>query len=144
VLHASEVREHLLLRLFAHRAGVEDDEVGVFRALGRLHAVALAQHVGDPVRVVLVHLAAERAQVDLAHYRVGVTGVTASLPPAWSFAAGCWASWGVRIQTWRTMPSRSSRYLTCEPGGTAVGTTRRLFWSRIWTPGASRTATPLI
>src|ERR1041385_6441098 len=34
-------------------------------------------------------------------------------------------------------------YLTCEPGGTAVGTIRRLFWSRICTPGASRTATPL-
>ena len=78
--HAAEIGEHLLLRLLAHRAGIEDDQIRVFRALGPLHAFSRAQDVGDLVRVVLVHLAAEGAQIELGHQRA---------------AASC----GVRIQT---------------------------------------------
>ena len=33
--HPAEVVEHLFLRLLAHRAGVEQDDVGVFRRVGR-------------------------------------------------------------------------------------------------------------
>ena len=32
VLDAPEIGEHLFLRLFAHRAGVEEDDVGILRA----------------------------------------------------------------------------------------------------------------
>ena len=39
VLHAPEVGEHLLLRLLAHRAGVEQDQVGLLRVLRRLVAL---------------------------------------------------------------------------------------------------------
>ncbi len=65
VLDAAEVAEHLLLRLLAHRAGVEQDQVRLLGVGRRLVAVGRAQHVGHLVRVVLVHLAAERADVDL-------------------------------------------------------------------------------
>src|SRR5215472_12267645 len=36
VLDAAEVAEDLLLRLLAHRAGVEEDEIGVVDVVGRL------------------------------------------------------------------------------------------------------------
>ena len=39
VLDAAEVAEHLLLRLLAHRAGVEEDQVGVLDVGGRLVAL---------------------------------------------------------------------------------------------------------
>jgi hypothetical protein len=58
-LHAAQVGEHLLLRLLAHRAGVEQDQVGLVHVLRRLVALGGAQHVDHLVRVVLVHLAAE-------------------------------------------------------------------------------------
>ena len=64
--HAPEVMEHALLRLFAHRAGVEQDDVGVVRPGGRLEALGRVQHVGHLGRVVLVHLTAKRADVQLA------------------------------------------------------------------------------
>ncbi len=69
VLHPSEIGEHLLLRLLAHRAGVEEDEVGVFGLLATLVAVGCGEHVGHPVRVVLVHLASEGADVDALRHR---------------------------------------------------------------------------
>jgi len=59
VLDATEVAEHLFLRLFAHRAGVEQDQVGLVHIAGRLVPLGGVQHVGHLVRVVLVHLAAE-------------------------------------------------------------------------------------
>ncbi|MNT15287.1 hypothetical protein D3C72_1503340 [compost metagenome] len=59
VLHAAEVGEHLLLRFLAHRAGVEQDEVGLVHVLRGLVALRGVEHVGHLVRVVLVHLAAE-------------------------------------------------------------------------------------
>jgi hypothetical protein len=41
--HAPQVREHFLLRLLAHRAGVEQDEIGLARIVRRLHALSRAQ-----------------------------------------------------------------------------------------------------
>ena len=67
VLHAAQIRKHLFLRLFAHGTGVEQDDVRLFRVVGQFEpALVLAQHVGHLVRVVLVHLAAEGADVQLA------------------------------------------------------------------------------
>jgi hypothetical protein len=59
VLDPAEVAEHLFLRFLAHRAGVEQDQVGLVHVGGGLVALGGAQHVGHLVRVVLVHLAAE-------------------------------------------------------------------------------------
>ncbi len=64
--HAPEIVEDALLRLFAHRTGVEQDDIGVVRPVGRFQAVGLVQHVGHLGRVVLVHLTAESADVQLA------------------------------------------------------------------------------
>ena len=66
--HPAEVVEYALLRLFAHRAGVEEDDVGVVRAVGQREPVGRGEHVGHAVRVVLVHLAAERADVELLRH----------------------------------------------------------------------------
>jgi hypothetical protein len=69
VAHPAEVVEHLLLRLFAHRAGVEQDDVGFLGIVGLDRALAAGQDVGHLVRVVLVHLAAEGADEDfLGHW----------------------------------------------------------------------------
>src|SRR5258706_6785854 len=119
VPHAPQIGEQLLLRLLAHRAGVEHDEVRIFRTLRALHTVSGAQHVGDLVRVVLVHLAAEGAQVELPHQGC--------------FAASCVES----THTSRTWPAVSRRYFTTEPGGSALGMITRFDSSRICAPGAS-------
>ena len=57
----AQVVEYLLLRLLAHRAGIEQDDVGFLGAFRLDHAVAAGQHVGHLVGVVFVHLAAEGA-----------------------------------------------------------------------------------
>ena len=67
--HAAEIVEHALLRLFAHRAGVEQDDVGVLGSIGEREAAVRVEHVGHLVRVVLVHLAAEGADVELGRHR---------------------------------------------------------------------------
>jgi hypothetical protein len=54
-----EQREHLLLRLLAHRAGVHEEQVRFRRVVGGHEIRAGAQHVRHPGGVVLVHLAAE-------------------------------------------------------------------------------------
>ena len=59
VLHAAQVAEDLLLSLLAHRAGVEENQVGFVDVLRRLVAFGDIQNVRHLVRVVLVHLAAE-------------------------------------------------------------------------------------
>jgi hypothetical protein len=61
VLDPAEVVENLLLRLLAHRAGVEQDDVGFFRVVGLDDTFGGIEHVGHLVRVVLVHLAPESA-----------------------------------------------------------------------------------
>ena len=75
VLDAAEIAEDLLLRLLAHRAGVEEDQVGLFRVVGRRVALGGLHDVGHLVRVVFVHLAAEGADVDLLlRRRIGGNG----------------------------------------------------------------------
>ena len=66
--HAPQVVEHPLLRLLAHRARVEQDDVRVLGPLGERRAFGGMQHVRHLVRVVLVHLAAERANVELLRH----------------------------------------------------------------------------
>jgi hypothetical protein len=64
----SEIVEHALLRLFAHRAGVEQDDVGVLGTVGERITAIGGEHVGHLVRVVLVHLTAEGADVKLLRH----------------------------------------------------------------------------
>ena len=59
VLDAAQVAEDFFLRLFTHRAGVEQDQVGFVDILGGLVALCRMQYVGHLVRVILVHLAPE-------------------------------------------------------------------------------------
>ena len=59
VLDPAEVMEHLFLCLLAYRAGIEQDDVGVFRVVGLDDAFAGVQHIGHLVRIVFVHLAPE-------------------------------------------------------------------------------------
>src|SRR3954451_9255635 len=108
MLNPAEIGKNFLLRLFAHRAGVEDDEVGIVRICGPLQSFRLAHDVHDFVGIVLVHLATERAQEQLRHCQ--------------SRLSGCEASDGVRIQICRTMPSGSTMYFASAPGGMAAGT----------------------
>src|SRR3954454_22863977 len=61
-----EVRDEALVGLLADRAGVEEDEVGVTRVLGLAVAERL-EHALHALRVVLVHLAAERRDVVALH-----------------------------------------------------------------------------
>ena len=68
MLDAAEVVKHLLLRLLAHRAGVEQDHVRVFRSVRLDYALAVAEDIGHLVRVVLVHLATKGTDVKLLHY----------------------------------------------------------------------------
>ena len=65
--HASKIVKHALLGVFAHRAGVKQNQVGVFGAVGRAIALGSAKHIGHFGRVVLVHLAAEGANEQLFH-----------------------------------------------------------------------------
>jgi hypothetical protein len=68
---AAEVVEHLLLRLLAHRAGVEQDDVGFLGVLRPDRTFVAGQHVGHLVGVVFVHLAAEGADEHfLCHRRL--------------------------------------------------------------------------
>ena len=66
--NAPEVVEYALLRLFAHRAGVEQDDVRVLGTVGERIAAIGGEHVGHLVRVVLVHLTAEGADVKLLRH----------------------------------------------------------------------------
>src|SRR6185437_7610253 len=57
-LPAAQLREHLVLRLLADRAGVDQDHVGVAFVPRQLQTVRIGQHVGHARAVVFVHLAA--------------------------------------------------------------------------------------
>ena len=59
--HPAEVVKNPLLRLLAHRAGVEENDVGVFGSVGLDDVFGGSEHVGHLVRIVLVHLAPEGA-----------------------------------------------------------------------------------
>src|SRR5690606_4444501 len=66
VLPAAELGEHLLLGLFADRAGIDQDDVGLGLVPGQFQAVLGQQYVGHAGRVVLVHLATVGLDVELA------------------------------------------------------------------------------
>ena len=66
--HAPQVVKDALLRLFADRARVEYDDVGVVRTVRQRKPVFSCEDVGDARRVVLVHLAAERPDIELASH----------------------------------------------------------------------------
>ena len=77
--HAAELGIDLLGRLLADVAGVEDDEVGVLgrRGLG----IALGrQRVRHTMRIVDVHLAAERLDIDLARSAHASSSIPPPLP----------------------------------------------------------------
>ena len=72
----AQIRRQLGVRLLADRAGVEDDDVGVFLG-GRLTETERLEHPLDALGVVAVHLTAEGGQVVAAHRSsVGITGVS--------------------------------------------------------------------
>jgi hypothetical protein len=54
------------LRLLAHRAGVQQHDVGLCRVGRQFKAIGLAQHVGHARRVVFIHLAAEGRDMESA------------------------------------------------------------------------------
>ena len=70
VLDAAQIAEHFLLCPFAHRAGVEQDQIGLVHVLGRFIALGGLHHIGHLVRVVLVHLAAEGFDKDFFAHAV--------------------------------------------------------------------------
>ena len=55
----AQQREDLFLRLLAHRAGIDEEHVGIVRLFGGLQAFGLAQDICHAGRVVLIHLATE-------------------------------------------------------------------------------------
>ncbi len=62
---AAELGEHLVLRLLADRAGIEQDHVGVFGLFRDLQGLMLAQQVDHARAVVLVHLATVGFDIEL-------------------------------------------------------------------------------
>ena len=73
--HAAEVGEDFFLRLFAHRAGVEENDVRVFRRVGLDEAFRRAEYVDHLVGVVLVHLAAKGLYINFLGHRVSPVAV---------------------------------------------------------------------
>src|SRR5205823_15009422 len=68
-LDLTEMAVELVVGVIADAARVQDDDVGLLHIVGGLHALAIEQ-TSDPLRVVRVHLAAERADdVALGHWR---------------------------------------------------------------------------
>ena len=63
---APELREHLLLGLLPHRAGVDEENVRLLRPLRELKPVRMGERIRGPRGVVLVHLAAEGANEELS------------------------------------------------------------------------------
>ena len=155
VLDAAEVAEDLLLRLLAHRAGVEEDQVGLLDVVGRLVALGGAQHVGHLVRVVLVHLAAEGADEDLLARAslMAVLQVCAAASKGQASRlrgrrrpglAGA-ASAGVSIQTSCSWPVGSQRVVHHQALAGERARQRRAgcLWPRMRAPGARRAGWPL-
>ena len=81
---APQIAEDLFLRLFTHGAGVEEDEIGLLHVVGFLVALRCTEHIGHLVRVVLVHLAAECLDVNLAWSGIGHEGNSCRTPCACS------------------------------------------------------------
>jgi hypothetical protein len=68
--HAAQIGEDFFLRLFAHGAGVEENDVRVFGGVGLDEAFSGAEHVDHLVGVVLVHLAAKGLYINFLGHRV--------------------------------------------------------------------------
>ena len=84
---AAEVGESLLLGLFTNGAGVDDDQVGLLKHVGAFIAHFGVEKVGDATAVVVVHLAAEAAQIEFLRLH--------GLDPGTMFrAAGPWPAAG--------------------------------------------------
>jgi hypothetical protein len=66
VFPLAELGEDLFLGLFADRAGVDQDDVGLGLVGGQLQAMFGGEHVGHAGRVVLIHLATVGLDVELA------------------------------------------------------------------------------
>ena len=60
---ASQIMKYLFLGFLPHRAGVEQDHIGLGGIICFFHALRVMQHVRHLVRVVLVHLAAKRFNI---------------------------------------------------------------------------------
>ncbi len=78
--HAPELGVDLLRRLFADMAGVENDEIGICGGC-RLDIAFRRQGIRHTLRVVDVHLAAERLNIKLAGRAHSVVFVFSSVPP---------------------------------------------------------------
>src|SRR5690606_25163781 len=89
-----EIVKHPLLRLLAHRTGVEEDHVGLFRVVGLDQFFVGTEHVRHLLGVVLVHLAPEGADVEFLHVqentRLSLAAVRASIAAAISAWARAW------------------------------------------------------
>ncbi len=66
VAYAPQIMKNPFLRLFTYRAGIEENHVGVIGPIGDFQPGSRMQHVGHLGRVILVHLAAKRTDVQLA------------------------------------------------------------------------------
>ena len=73
--HAAEVGEDFLLRFFAHRAGVEENDVRVFRRVRLDEPFSRAEYVDHLVGVVLVHLAAKGLYINFLGHRISPVAV---------------------------------------------------------------------
>ena len=73
--YAPQIMKNPLLRLFTNRASIEENHVGVIGPIGDFQPGCRMQHVGHFGRVILVHLAAKRTDVQLAtHGRTAAVG----------------------------------------------------------------------
>jgi hypothetical protein len=68
--YPAEVVENALLRLLAHRAGIEENDVGVVGGVGLDDFFGGSEYVGHLVRIVLVHLAPEGADEQFFGHRL--------------------------------------------------------------------------
>ena len=73
VLPTAQQGKHFLLSLFPDGAGIEQQQVGIFRHVHRFQAVGLPEHVLHLAGVVLVHLASEGFDVQLAGHSCSVS-----------------------------------------------------------------------
>ena len=129
VLHRLEVAEgavELVVGVLPDAAGVEDDDVGLVEVGGGLHAVGLEQP-GDPLRVVLVHLAPEGAD----QVAPGLRRRRRS------------RSWPVQSTGRRTQSARPTvRAVRRQPTGKAIGSPDRPAFTPRVTSSARTSATP--
>ena len=61
--HPTQVAKHFLLCFFAYRAGIEQNDIGLFRFVSFFKPFAGMEDVNHFVRVILVHLAAKSLDI---------------------------------------------------------------------------------